>query len=295
MADFGEQGNGMEESEMAGATEVKVACLRSLASQGARLCISTRCRAGNEWTRPTSWEVGVCNPQARRVDVQSFATATAPTASKLRALADRYGFDGKDDPWAGKDDNEPVGGGQRLMVGSEMFLGDAGWYGTVRDRWVPDALWALEAAQGIEGVEDAGQAIVGDESCRRFKGYVRPSDIAGKPGIELVVGAGAVPDYQTTLVDIAIDRSGLVRRVACAPTVGRRFKPGLLFRALAPAVPGASEEIEAVRKPAGQTDAPWTVTEFWDYGSSVTIDRPTDVRHPGSLLGSLKRRWGSQH
>jgi hypothetical protein len=91
-------------------------------------------------------------------------------------------------------------------------------------------LWALEAILGTTSATGAGRTNVRGEPCARYVVEALPGEIAGQIGIKLVDAPGPDDDWRVLSAEVCIDDSGFLRRITWSPTVGRRFKPGLLAR-----------------------------------------------------------------
>ena len=270
----------MESSRAASAEAeaVRAACRRTLAEHGARiyLTVVTLCEDG--WTEPWMWQVGDADPNTRRLHLSSCVSDQSPVVKAFGRLEQRW-------PWLADEDqaeNEPpMPVPERIYIGRRAFLrARAGW----RDEGNQSnttglGLWALEAAQGMRTASVAPEKNVRGERCRCYLGEVRPADVVGQPGIELVIAPEPDNDWRAMLAEVSIDDAGLVRRIACSPTVGRRQKPGLLFKLLERLEHRVLRTEPPAQDPEFQNRT-WAIVELWDHGCPVTIEPPTPLIEP---------------
>jgi len=160
--------------------------------------------------------------------------------------------------------------------------------GRERVLWAIDGLWALEALTGIEAAGSGGDVDVRGESCRRYLGEVHPGSVADRAEIELVEPLAPGDDYHRMLIDVSVGSDGLIRRIACAPTTGTRFKPGVVLKALSSMAPSPGEAQVA---PVDDDRRPWTLIELWDYGLQVEITEPAALTEPSSTRQFIAGVW----
>jgi hypothetical protein len=268
---------------------VRAAAARSLAAEGARVySVRVREDGAGGWTDPWSWRTGVANPAGRAVKVDVSHADDSPVVRLAETAAARW--PGIDDEPDGTDPDDPTAGGEVIEVGRRSFwryTDDMQWlehsppsYGPAKVLWGLEAILATRVATEITGCEVRGAW------CRRYRATIRPGDLVGKPGIELIDAPKESDDWAEVVGDADIDDGGLIRRVMWSPTVGRRFKPGLLPR---------FAQLLSHDPPAAPVDSGrlWTILELWDYDCPVQIAAPTDLFEPGetSLTTIARDLW----
>jgi hypothetical protein len=256
---------------------VRAAAARSLTAEGVRVyTVRIREDGAGGWTDPYWWRTGVANPAGRAVKVDVSHADDSPVVRLAETAAARWPW--LDDEPDGTDPDDRTAGGEVIEVGRRSF-----WRYTDDMQWLEQSaqscgpanvLWGLEAILATRVATEVTGCEVRGSWCRQYRATIRPGDLVGKPGIELIDAAKRVDDWAEVVGDASIDDAGLIRRIMWSPTIGRRFKPGLLPRFAQrlshdpPAAPVNS-------------DRPWTILELWDYDCPVQIAAPTDLLERG--------------
>jgi hypothetical protein len=270
------------------AEAVRAAARLSLAARGVRLCRFDVREDDGGWTKPWAWQVGVADLSARSAHWHHYLADDSPWMKLGEAAVQRW-------PWLDDEhtlaDRDERGGYETIEIERQTYGGGNGWWSAHSDLPVygpARGLWPLEAILGTTRATAIGFADMGGESCARYLCEVRPGDAIGSGQVKLI--DPPVPDdgWRALGADICIDAGGYVRRIACSPVVGRFYKPGLLPRLLTHLA--RRSDSDQSRSGEGRR---WTVIDLWDYGCSVEVTAPTDLRDPAetSLLDIARDLW----